>query len=74
MVRCDKCTAKLATTSTTGAGARGDAERAGWRVSYLAGGAHPTKRSSDPNKRDECPACRTDLPAPPPDLFTEGKP
>lgn len=58
VVVCDDCGRRLATACTTSPGARGDAERKGWRVSYLAGGAHPTKRSGTPTDRDQCPSCR----------------
>ena len=59
-VVCNSCDATLPTERTTGHGARGDAERAGWRVAYLAGGMHPTKRSNAPEARDLCPNCRPD--------------
>ena len=55
-LNCDtpNCGNTYPTTRNTVTGARGDAERAGWRVSTLAGGRH-TKKSSDPARRDECP-------------------
>ena len=43
---------------------RGDAERKGWRVSEIGDGYHDAGKSSDPKRRDECPRCRTDRPAP----------
>ena len=57
---CDTLTCNhiIVTRSYTVAGARGDAERKGWSVAYLAGGAHPTKRSGTPTDRDQCPSCR----------------
>lgn len=57
---CDTLTCHhiIVTRSHTVAGARGDAERKGWSVAYLAGGMHPTKRSGDPKERDLCPVCR----------------
>ena len=58
---CDACGRKATTERSTVTGARGDAERRGWRVSKLAGGMH-TKKSNDPARRDECPDCRTDKP------------
>lgn len=54
---CDQCHGSMTTSRTTGRGARGDAERQGWTVAYLAGGMHPTKRSNDPQARDLCPHC-----------------
>lgn len=64
VVVCDGCGRELPTGSHTGSGARGDAEREGWLVAYLAGGLHPTKRSNDPKLRDRCPRCRPKPPTP----------
>ena len=58
VIVCDDCGASFQSRSRTIVGARGDAERRGWRVSYLAGGRHPDKRSGDPRTPDRCPACR----------------
>ena len=60
-VICDRCGKSLPTTRTTMRGARGDAERKGWRVSHMAGGRHPDA-SNDPKRPDECPDCRPDKP------------
>ena len=54
---CDACGRKLPTTRTKVAGARGDADRAGWRVSETGDGYHSARR-------DECPWCRKDRPQP----------
>lgn len=67
---CDACGMDLITTRTTTTGARGDAERMGWRVSQIGDGYRSAGRSSDPKRRDECPRCRTDRPAP--DIKPEG--
>lgn len=62
---CDRCgRRRFHSTAHTGHGARGEAERHGWLVSYLAGGQHPTKRSNDPRARDMCPDCRPQPPTP----------
>lgn len=64
-VLCDGCKSRrFATWKATGNGARGEAERHGWLVAYLAGGQHPTKRSNDPRARDLCPDCRPQPPTP----------
>ena len=68
---CDACKRTLTTSRRTVTGARGDAERKGWRVQYLAGGRHPTKVSANPKERDECPACRPDKPKADDGLFAE---
>ena len=60
-VVCDRCSKSLPTTRTTMRGARGDAERKGWRVAHMAGGRHPDA-SNDPKMPDECPECRPDKP------------
>ena len=60
-VICDGCGMRLVTNRTTMRGARGDAERKGWRVSHMAGGRHPDA-SNDPKRPDECPDCRPDKP------------
>ena len=74
-VYCDEpgCTAKLVTTRTTTAGARGDASRADWAVSRI----YSLEPSSDPEHGDLCPEhnpWRTPAPKPQdgPDLFDEG--
>lgn len=61
VVICDRCGKALPTTRTTMRGARGDAERKGWRVSHMAAGRHPDA-SNDPKRPDECPDCRPDKP------------
>lgn len=71
-INCDGCGETLTTRYRTGHGARGRAERAGWRVPYLAGGEHPTKRSNDVDAPDLCPACRPDKPRPDVGLFAKG--
>ena len=60
-VVCDRCGKTLPTTRATMCGARGDAERKGWRVSHMADGRHPDA-SNDPKRPDECPECRPDKP------------
>ena len=60
-VICDRCGKNLPTARATMRGARGDAERKGWRVSHMAGGRHPDA-SNDPKLRDECHECRPDKP------------
>ena len=67
-VICDGCGMRLVTNRTTMRGARGDAERKGWRVSHMAGGRHPDA-SNDPKLRDECQFCRPDKPGPGVGLF-----
>ena len=69
-VICDGCGMRLVTNRTTMRGARGDAERKGWRVSHMAGGRHPDA-SNDPKLRDECPDCRLDELADCAKLFAE---
>ena len=64
VIVCDACGRELPTTRTTTTGARGDAERKGWRVSEIGDGYRSAGKSSDPGRRDECPWCRTDRPAP----------
>lgn len=64
-VICDGCRKQMHTSRHTGHGARGDAERKGWRVAYLADGMHPTKRSNVNTERDLCGSCRPDKPKPP---------
>lgn len=71
-IQCDWCFVKLPTRHTTTQGARGHAERAGWLVAYLAGGAHPAKRSGDKDARDLCPVCRPDRPKADVGLFAKG--
>lgn len=66
---CDGCGRKLPTTRVKVAGARGDAHRAGWRVSSIGDGYHVAGWSEDRGRRDECPWCRTD---PPLSANTEG--
>ena len=61
---CDACGRTLPTTRTKVAGARGDAERKGWRVSETGDGYRRAGLSEDPRRRDECPDCRTDRPTP----------
>ena len=61
---CDACGRRLPTTRTKVAGARGDAQRAGWRVSHIGDGYRDAGLSEDRGCRDECPWCRTDRPAP----------
>lgn len=70
-VICDDCRKQCRTSRHTGHGARGDAERKGWRVAYLAGGRHPTKRSNEHSAPDLCDECRPDKPKPA-GLFAEG--
>ena len=60
---CDVCNGSIHTARRTVAGARGDAERKGWRVTHLADGRH-TKVSSDPKRRDVCPNCLVDVTKP----------
>lgn len=60
-VVCDRCGKNFPTARTTMRGARGDAERKGWRVSRMAGGMHPDA-SNDPKRPDECADCRPDKP------------
>ena len=57
---CDACYTTMPTKRTTSRGARGDAERAGWKVSYQAD--HRAGASNAPERRDECPRCRPDKP------------
>lgn len=65
-VVCDGCTRRrFHSQHHTGHGARGEAERHGWLVAYLAGGEHPTKRSNETWTRDLCPECRPAPPKPP---------
>lgn len=44
-VICDRCGKNFPTTRVTMRGARGDAERKGWRVSHMAGARHPDART-----------------------------
>ena len=64
VIVCDACGRKLPTSRTKVAGARGDADRAGWRVSETGDGYRRAGLSEDRARRDECPWCRTDRPAP----------
>lgn len=61
---CDVCGAACGTARTKVRGARGDAERLGWRVSHTGDGYRSSGASEDPKRRDECPSCRTDRPSP----------
>lgn len=65
---CDKCGAEMATDRTTSMGARGDAKRKGWRISYQ-GDYHQVKASNDPGRRDECAACQPPKAPPTDGLF-----
>lgn len=66
---CSACFVSLPTVRTTVRGARGDAERRGWRVSYQAD--RRAGASNDPNRPDLCPRCRPDKPKAD-DLLTDG--
>ena len=63
-ILCDICGRRLPTIRTKVAGARGDAHRAGWRVSETGDGHRRAGFSEDRARRDECPWCRTDRPRP----------
>ena len=56
-VICDSCGRKLATSCTTTRGARGEAERKGWRVSRY-GPAGQVGASQNPGKADQCVECQ----------------
>ena len=74
IVVCNRCGERFVTGRSTLRGARGDAERKGWRVSHMAGGRHPDA-SNDPKRPDECPDCRPDKPRADEGLFAlEDKP
>jgi hypothetical protein len=68
-VICDKCHAELATSRNTSTGARGDAKRKGWRISYQGDGYRQDKASNNPTRRDECLACQPPKAAPTDGLF-----
>lgn len=63
-IRCDWCARTMPTNCTTVKGARGVAERRGWRVTHLAGGMHPDP-SGAPAALDMCPTCRHATEGPP---------
>ncbi len=71
-VVCDKCGATLVTSRQQSSGARGDAERKGWRVSHKGDGYRSAGRSNDPERRDECAACQPPKPMPADSLLAEG--
>lgn len=71
---CDVCQHTLPTTRQRPSGARGDAERRGWRVSHKGDGYRSAGRSDDPGRRDECPECRADKKPVDMGLFGEARP
>lgn len=61
-LECNNCHTQHTSSRTTVRGARGDADRKGWHVQYLAGGRHPTKISDNPKAPDLCPTCNPNKP------------
>ena len=70
IIVCDVCDVELPTSRTTVTGARGDADRKGWRVSRK--GDPRAGLSNDWARVDHCPACRTDKPRADVGLFAGG--